>query len=101
MEYNPALQTTSSNTAQESLNRIQNNALRFISGAMRTTPTAACEVHTNIKLLHLIREAAVVETVERYRRLDGQHPNRKLIDNWQPNKRIKRNSVLDVALKLQ
>ena len=101
MDYNLALQSVSRNTAEESLNRVQRNALRFISGAMRTTLTAACEIHTNVEPLNLRREAAVMETVERYKRLDPNHPNRKLVDNWKSTKRIQRESVLDIALKLE
>ena len=68
MDYSLALQSLSSPSTQESLEKIQNNALRFISGAMKTTPTAACEIHTNVEPFHLRREAAVVETVRRLTR---------------------------------
>ena len=66
MEYSLALQTISSKTAQESVDKVQNHALRFISGGLRSTPTEACEIHTNVEPLHLRREAAVVEMTERY-----------------------------------
>ena len=75
--------------------------MRFISGALRSTPTAACEIHTNIEPLRLRREAAVVESIERYKRQDNSHPIPTLINNWQPTKRIKRTSVLDKAETLR
>ena len=53
MDYSLALQSLSSKTTQLSVDRIQNNALRFISGAMKSTPTAACEVHTDVEPLNL------------------------------------------------
>jgi len=85
----------------ERLDKIQNQALRFISGALRSTPTAACEIHRNVEPLRLRREAAVVECVERYKRKDKNHPNAKLVENWKPTRRLQRKSILDVAQDLQ
>ena len=81
MDYSLALQSLSSPSTQETLDKIQNNALRFISGAMKTTPTAACEIHTNVDPFHLRREAAVVETVERLKHQEEKHPNMNIADN--------------------
>ena len=61
MDYTLALQSISSKSTITSLDKIQNNALRFISGALRSTPTAACEIHTNVEPMHIRRQAAVVE----------------------------------------
>ena len=52
-DYNLVLQNLCSNTQKNSIDTVQNQALRLISGGMRTTPTAACEVHTNIKPLEI------------------------------------------------
>ena len=101
MDYSLALQSLSSPTTQETLDRIQNNALRFISGAMKSTPTAACEVHTNVEPLNIRREAAVVEMVERTKRQDEKHPNRKIADNYKAKDRIKKKSIMSVAKKLE
>ena len=101
MDYSLALQSLSSPSTQETLDKIQNNALRFISGAMKTTPTAACEIHTNIEPFHLRREAAVVETVERLKRQEEKHPNRKIADNYNSKERIKKKSIMSVANKLK
>ena len=101
LDQNSSLQSISSEAAKKSLDKVQNQALRFISGALRSTPTAACEIHTNIEPLRLRREAAVVESIERYKRQDNSHPIPTLINNWQPTKRIKRTSVLDKAETLR
>jgi hypothetical protein len=53
MDYNLMLQATCSKPTRATLDKIQNHALRFISGAMRSTPTAACEIHTNVEPLDL------------------------------------------------
>ena len=101
MDYNLMLQSTCSKATQNSLNKVQNHALRFISGAMRSTPTSACEIHTNVEPLKFRREAAVIEGVERYKRLEKDHPNRKLVENTRPNLRLKKKSILDLAEDLQ
>ena len=101
MDYSLALQSVSSSTTQLGLDRVQNNALRFISGAMRSTPTAACEVHTNVEPLNIRREAAVIETVERMKRQDAEHPNRKIVENYKADQRIKKKSILSIANKLK
>ena len=95
------LQSTSSQSTQNSLDKVQNHALRFISGAMRSTPTSACQIHTNIEPLKFRREAAVLEGVERYKRLQTDHPNRKLVESARPNLRLKKKSILDLAEDLQ
>ena len=97
MDYTLALQTISSKTTRSSLDKVQNHALRFISGALRSTPTAACEIHTNIEPMHLRREAAVIEAKERYIRQDKDHPNRKLVEKPRPAQRIQKKSILTVA----
>ena len=101
LDQNRCLQAMSSKTDIERLDKIQNQALRFISGALRSTPTAACEIHRNVEPLRLRREAAVVECVERYKRKDKNHPNAKLVENWKPTRRLQRKSILDVAQDLQ
>ena len=95
------LQATCSKPTRATLDKIQNHALRFISGAMRSTPTAACEIHTNVEPLDLRREAAVMEGFERFKRLDPNHPNRKLVESKRPNQRLKQNSILDIAENLK
>ena len=83
MEYCLALQTISSNSNIKSVDNIQSHALRFISGGMKSSSTAACEIHTNIEPMQNRREAAVVEAIERYKRQNTHHPNRILVDDSQ------------------
>ena len=83
-----------------SLDKVQNQALRLICGAIRTTPTAACEIDANIKRRALIRKRSLIETVERYRRQEPDHPNRKLIETWKPVGRIQLKILLDVAKEM-
>ena len=101
MEYNLALQIVSSETNRAALDRVESNALHFIAGAMKSTPTAACHIHTNVQPLKLRREAAVLEMVERYRREDDDKPNAQIVKEWKENNRIKKNSILKAEKKLQ
>ena len=101
MEYSLALQTISSQSNQQKVDKIQNHALRFISGGMKSTPTAACEIHTNIEPMQIRREAAVVETIERYKRQSEDHPNRKVIEEPRSAQRIKKKSIMSVAEELR
>lgn len=51
MDYNIVLQNSCSKTTKQELDKVQNQALRLICGGMRTSPTAACEISTNIEPL--------------------------------------------------
>ena len=96
MDYSLALQSISSQSTQQSVDTIQNQALRFISGGLKSTPTAACEIHTNIEPMQIRREAAVIETIEKYKRQDKDNPNRTIVDGKRPKQRIKKKSILSV-----
>jgi hypothetical protein len=85
----------------ESLHRVQNNALRLISGAMRSTPTAACEIYTNVEPLGMGRDKAAMEACERSKRMNKDHPNKHLIENWKEKQRIKQKSVLHHVNKIK
>ena len=101
-DYNIVLQNICSNATKTSLDSIQNHALRFISGGMKSTPTAACEVHTNVEPLETRRNRAALELFERSKRLERNHPNRVLVEKWKPNQRLKNTqSVLDRVADLQ
>ena len=94
LDYNQCLQISSSKSSQETLDKIQNHALHFICGGMRSTPTSTCEIHTNVEPLGLRREKAALEMFERCKRLPAQHPTRKLVDNWKSRNRLKQKSML-------
>ena len=100
IDYSMPLQSIASQSSLAQLDRLQNQALRFVSGAMRTTPTNACEIHTDIEPLGLRRARATVETYERYIRLDETNDNKNMVEGWQPKTRIKKTSFLKEATKL-
>ena len=99
LEYSNAALSTATHTSLETLDKVQNQALRFISGAMRTTPTSACEIECNIEPLVIRRDAAIVTTYERYKRPE-HHPNKALIQTLRKNIRIKEQSYLTRATTL-
>jgi len=65
LEYSNSLLTMCSTTTRNTLDKIQNNALRFINGGMRSTPTAACEILSNVEPLGIRRDKAVLELHQR------------------------------------
>ena len=101
MEYNLPLQSISSDTAQSSLDKVESSAVHFIAGAMRSTSTAACHIHTNIQPLGLRREAAVIEMTERYKRQEAHLPNAQIVHDWKESTRIQKRSILKVEKQLQ
>ena len=101
LEYAQPIQTAASKSSTESVDKLQNQALRLVCGGMRSTPTAALEIEANIEPLKLRRERAVMQSVERYKRFDKDHPNYVLVDTWTPNNRLKQMSPLDVAKQLE
>ena len=94
LEYGAALLTTCSKDNQNSLDKIQNSALRLINGGMRSAPTAACEIHANVEPLGKRREKAALELFEKAKRGSCDNPNKEMVDNWEPKNRIKQKSVL-------
>ena len=58
LEYSSAALSTATHTNLAPIDKVQNQALRFISGAMRTTPTSAYEIECNIEPLDIRRDAA-------------------------------------------
>ena len=99
LEYSNAALSTATHTNLATLDNVQNQALRFISGAMKTTPTSACGIECNIEPLDIRRDAAIVTTYERYQRLE-HHPNKALIQTWRKKTRIKQQSYLTRATTL-
>ena len=99
-DYSAPLQATASKTNQDRLDRLQNQGLRFVCGALRTTPTSACEIDSNIEPLRLRRERSTALTLERFKRMEEENPCRQMVDRWEPTERIKKNSFLKEATKL-
>ena len=101
MDYALPLQNIASKQATQTLDRVQNQAAKLICVGMRSTPIAACEIDANIEPMDLRRERSLLEGVERYRRLEEDHPNRTLVDSWMPIKRLQQKSPLDVVSQLE
>ena len=101
LDYNIVLQNIYSKSTRESIDMVQNHAARFICGGMRSTPIAACEIHANIQPLELRREKAALDIYERSKRLEENHPSRKLVDKWKPISRLKQTSVLHKVEELK
>ena len=97
--HSSAALSTSTHTNLATLDNVQNQALRFISGAMRTTLTSACEIKCNIEPLDIRRDDAIVTTYERYQ-MHEHHPNKALIQTWRKKTRIKQQSYLTRATTL-
>ena len=99
-DYSAPLQATASSSNQEKLNRKQSQAVHFVCGALRSTPTSACEIDANIEPLQIRRERNTALTLERFKRMDKSNPCRKMVDSWNPTERIKKTSFLKEATKL-
>jgi hypothetical protein len=75
LEHSNAMLVTCSKTTTSKLDKIQNGALRLISGALKTTPSAACEIHCNVEPLKMRRDKAVIILFERQKRMEKDDPN--------------------------
>ena len=80
MEYSMIVQATCSKAVLDSRENVLSQAVYFISGGLKFSPKAGCEIYTNIEPLNLRREAAIVQMVKRYWRQDQQHPNSQLVE---------------------
>ena len=100
IEYSQPIQLYASRTALESLDRVQSQALRFITGTFRTTPTSAVEIMTNVAPLSLRRERAVLIAYERYKRAAIGTPTRNMVEGWRERHRIKMQSFMHHAVNL-
>ena len=99
-DYSAPLQATASKSNQEQLDRKQSQAVHFICGALRTTPTSACEIDANIEPLKIRRDRNTVLTLERFHRMEENNPCKKMVNNWKPRARIQKTSFLKEAKRL-
>ena len=100
LDYSAPLQATASISNQEKLDRKQSQAVHFVCGALRSTPTSACEIDANIEPLKIRRARNASLTLERFKRMEETNPCRKMVDTWKPIERIKKTSFLKEATKL-
>ena len=99
-DYSAPLQATASKSNQDLLDRKQSQALHFVCGALRTTPTSACEIDANIEPLKIRRDRNTTLTLERFQRMEDTNPCKMMVKNWKPRDRIKKTSFLKEATKL-
>ena len=100
LDYCSPIQTVGNKTSLQEIDKIQNQGLRLVCGAMRSTPIAACEIDANINPLDIRRNQTLVEASERYLRAEPNHPNRQLVETWKPCQRLQQKSPLELASSL-
>ena len=66
LEYGSAAWSSAANTNLQALDKVQNQALRVMTGAMKSTPIAQMEKTTNIQPLKERRETKILQQAEKY-----------------------------------
>ena len=97
LEYSSPAWSTTAKTNQQSLDKIQNQALRIISGAMKSTPITFMEQTTAIKPLQQRRQPT---SFFKQRKCLPDHPMKEKVESRTKN-RIKRSSFTHEIKKLQ
>ena len=100
MEYSLPVQIYASKTALQTLDNVQNHALRLICVTFRTTTTVSVEIMANVPPLSLHRQKAVITAYERYKRLEESCPLRIMVDSWEGKDRIHMRSFMHHAMGL-
>ncbi|XP_060577697.1 uncharacterized protein LOC132734852 [Ruditapes philippinarum] len=98
MEYSSATWSTTAKTNQQALDKVQNQALRIITGATKSTPIAFMEKLTGIQTLHERRQTKVLLQASKYQSLPD-HPMNSRLEGFTKN-RLKRCSFVHQAKKL-
>ena len=93
-DYSAPLQVTASKHNQKKLDCKQNEALRFVCGGLRSTPSSACEIDANVEPLNIRRERSAALTLERFKRMDTDNPCYSMTSKWKERKRIQKTSFL-------
>ena len=99
LEYSSTAWSTTANTNQHSLDMIQNQELRIIAGAMKSTLITFMEQTTAIQPPQPRRQAKVVLQAEKYKCLPD-HPMKEKVEGRTKN-RLKRSSFTHEVKKLQ
>jgi len=98
LEYGSTAWSTCAKTTQQALDKVQNQALRIITGAMRSTPIKAMEQLTGIQPLNQRREAKIMVQAQKFRCLPD-HPMKSKLDSLTKN-RLKRSSFVHESKRL-
>ncbi len=92
MEYSSAAWFTTAKTNQQALDKVQNQALRIITGATKSTPIAFMEKLTGIQPLHERRQTKELLQAEKFKSLPD-HPIKARLTEGTKN-RLKRGSFV-------
>ena len=76
----PAWQPWLSETSAKALDKIQNKALRLVSGQLKTTPTEALRYETRTEHYTTYTKRTCLKSVEMAKRLPDSHPRKKALD---------------------
>ena len=90
LEYGSSAWSTAAKSHQQKLDRVQNQALRIITGAMRSTPIDKMEHLTGIVPLSKRRDSKLMIQATKFKSLP-QHPMNKRMNDYPCNK-LKRTS---------
>ena len=100
LDYGSTTCTSASKTSNYTLDKVQNQALRLITGSMRSTPIKIMEETNAIQSLSKRREVRImIQADERYK-CSPSHPMRTKIHGMTKN-RIKRESFIRKTNKFQ
>ncbi|KAK3774838.1 hypothetical protein RRG08_018829 [Elysia crispata] len=98
LEYANPILNLASKTSLGKLDRIQNAAMRLMTGRLRSTPIAALEVATECEPLETRREVQTLMARERFLRLGESNPLKDLAESFgATRRRLKKVSVLSAA----
>jgi len=92
MEYGMAATATAAKSHTDKIARIQNQAMRLMTGAMRTTATNQLETVTGLQSMEDRRDTKVMTQAAKYKRLESHPMNDRM---KMPTKgRLKRSSFI-------
>ena len=99
LEYGSAAWSSASKSTLQSVDKVQNQALRLITGAMKTTPISAMEKVTGVQPLQDRRNMKTLLQAEKFK-CQLNHPMKAKVEGCTHN-RIKRESFVHQAKKLE
>ena len=80
LDYGSILYNTASKTNLQKLDKIQNCAMRLITGGLKTTPILALEAETSIAPLQLQRERLIIKQYIKLQYSEGFNQTVKILE---------------------
>ena len=99
LEYGAAAWSSASKTSLQSIDKVQNQALRLITGAMKTTPISAMEEVTGVQPLQDRRNMKTLLQAEKFK-CQLNHPMKAKVEG-PTRSRLKRDSFANRVKKLE